>query len=339
MDASILISTKNRAQYLAETLNSLSRIRRDGLEVELMVVDNNSSDETVVVATEAARRFPFPVHLLSFRSGAKAAALNYALPKARGRYLVFTDDDLRFDALWLLKLLAPLRAREAEAVVGEVRLAPHLDCGWMEQTHRAMLAEVRPNNKYLGLVGANMALSRECFDSVGGFDPALGPGALGLSEEVLLERQIRAKGGRIQFVEGAVVEHHFDPKRLKRSAWIRHAKASGRSNAYIFHHWDRGSIRFLALRRAKKAIQLGLCTLSHWRRRQTGSPIGAQEIELINYLAFLKQLAIQRGTDPKYPQRHAQSASAANTDQTSGRGSRIDTPGLALHPDHERQLH
>ena len=137
--------------------------------------------------------FLFVVQLLSFSRGAKAAALNYALPAATGRYLVFTDDDLRFDELWLLKLLAPLRAAQAEAVVGEIRLAPHLTRPWMEPTHRAMLAEVRPNDERHQLVGANMAISRECFNLVGAFDPALGVGALGSSEEVLLDRQIRSK--------------------------------------------------------------------------------------------------------------------------------------------------
>jgi glycosyltransferase involved in cell wall biosynthesis len=325
MDASILISTRNRAQYLRQTLDSLSRIRRDWLEVELIVIDNGSSDETVAVVTEAARRFPYRVRLLSFSRGAKAAALNYALPTATGRYFAFTDDDLRFDALWLLKLLAPLRAGQAEAVVGEVRLAPHLTRSWMEPTHRAMLAEVRPNDKHHQLVGANMALSRKCFGWVGGFDPALGPGALGLSEEVLLERQIRARGGRIQFVEGAVVEHHFDPKRLERSAWIRHAKESGRSNAYIFHHWDRGSIPLLALRRAKKTIQLGFCTLSGCLRRNAGSPIDSREIALINYLAFLKQFGTQRRTDPKYPapsQSACGAIAALATQETCRRGDR-----------------
>jgi glycosyltransferase involved in cell wall biosynthesis len=300
MDATILISTRNRAHYLKHTLDSLSRIRTDGAGIELIVIDNGSSDDTMAMATEAARRFPFRVQLLSFSRGAKAAALNYALPAATGRCLVFTDDDLRFDELWLQKLLAPLRAAQAEAVVGEIRLPPHLTRGWMEPAHRAMLAEVRPNDERHQLVGANMAISRECFDSVGAFDPALGPGALGLSEEVLLDRQIRFKGGRVRFASGAIVEHHFDPKRLERPAWIRHAKASGNSNAYIFHHWKRGSVRWLAARRAKRAIQIGLCTLSGWGRRETDSPIDAREIAQINYLAFLEQLGIQRKTVPKY---------------------------------------
>jgi glycosyltransferase involved in cell wall biosynthesis len=300
MDASILISTRNRAHYLKDTLDSLSQIQRDGMEVELIVIDNGSSDETMTVVPEATRRFPFRVQLLSFARGAKSAALNYALPTAAGRYLVFTDDDLRFNEVWLQKLLAPLRTGQAEAVVGEIRLPPHLTRDWMEPTHRAMLAEVRPNDERHQLVGANMAMSRECFNLVGAFDPALGPGALGLSEEVLLDRQIRSRGGRIQFAEGAVVEHHFDPKRLERPAWIRHAKASGSSNAYIFHHWNRGSVRWLTLRRAKRMIQVGFCTLSGRERRETGSPIDAREIEQINYLAFLKQLGMQQRKAPKY---------------------------------------
>jgi hypothetical protein len=87
---------------------------------------------------------------------------------------------------------------------------------------------------------------------------------------------------------------------LERSAWIRHVKAQGRSNAYIFYHWDRGSMSLLTLRRIKKTIQLGLCSLSHWRRRQAGSPIDSQEIALIHHLAFLQQLGIQQKADPKY---------------------------------------
>ena len=300
MEASILISTKNRAQDLTQTLDSLSRVRRDSLEVELIIIDNGSTDDTVAVVTEAAQRFPFRVHLLSFSRGAKAAALNYALPTATGRYFVFTDDDMRFDAFWLLKLLAPLRAGQADAVVGEVRLAPHLARAWMEPIHRAMLGEVPPKDERPELLGGNMAMSREYFDWARGFDPVLGVGALGSSEEALLERQIRAQGGRIQFVEGAVNEHHFDPKRLERSAWIRYAEASGRSNAYIFHHWDRGSVPLLTLRRIKKTIQFGLCTLSDWLRRKADSPIDSREIELIYHLAFLKQLAALRRTAPKY---------------------------------------
>jgi glycosyltransferase involved in cell wall biosynthesis len=300
MDVSILISTKNRAQDLARTLHSLSEIRSDQLELELILIDNGSSDETVAMVRKTARRFPFLVYLLSFADGAKAAALNHALPKATGRYLVFTDDDLRFDTLWLQKLLAPLRAGQADAVVGEVRLAPHLARAWMEPLHRAMLAEVRPNGGPQGLIGANMAVRRECFDWVAGFDPLLGPGALGLAEEVLLERQIRAKGGRIQFAEGAVVEHHFDPKRLERCAWIRYAEASGRSNAYIFHHWDRGSVSLLTIRKAKKAIQLSLCILSNRLGRKNERPIDSREIALIYRLAFLEQLTTLRRTTPKY---------------------------------------
>jgi glycosyltransferase involved in cell wall biosynthesis len=59
MDVNILISTKDRAQFLSRTLDSLSRVRTDSFEVELIVIDNGSSDETAAVTAEAARRFPF----------------------------------------------------------------------------------------------------------------------------------------------------------------------------------------------------------------------------------------------------------------------------------------
>jgi glycosyltransferase involved in cell wall biosynthesis len=52
MDVSILISTKDRAQFLSRTLDSHSRVRTDSFEVELIVIDNGSYGRS-------ARRFPF----------------------------------------------------------------------------------------------------------------------------------------------------------------------------------------------------------------------------------------------------------------------------------------
>jgi glycosyltransferase involved in cell wall biosynthesis len=101
MDVSILISTKDRAQFLSRTLDSLSRVRTDSFEVELIVIDN-ASDETAAVTAPIS--FPRPSTQFCAR-GPRPAALNHALPIATGRYLAFTADDLRFDAFWKINLI------------------------------------------------------------------------------------------------------------------------------------------------------------------------------------------------------------------------------------------
>src|SRR4051812_3588862 len=58
MDASVVIATANRSGALRETLASLARIRQPGT-VELIVVDNRSTDDTRQVVEEVAASYPF----------------------------------------------------------------------------------------------------------------------------------------------------------------------------------------------------------------------------------------------------------------------------------------
>ena len=60
MQYSIVIATYNRAADLRETLGSLARLRPDG-PWEVIVVDNNSPDETRTVVQGAMPDFPAPL--------------------------------------------------------------------------------------------------------------------------------------------------------------------------------------------------------------------------------------------------------------------------------------
>ena len=63
MNASVIIATANRAAELRDTLENLARIHRPGA-VELIVVDNCSTDDTRQVVDHAAAWYPFPVRYL-----------------------------------------------------------------------------------------------------------------------------------------------------------------------------------------------------------------------------------------------------------------------------------
>jgi cellulose synthase/poly-beta-1,6-N-acetylglucosamine synthase-like glycosyltransferase len=104
---------------------------------------------------------------------------------AQGDIFVFTDDDIRPSHDWLEHLCNPILSEAADAVAGAIAIAPSRRRSWMEPLHCALLASTdgwdarNPD----AMNGANMAFSRRVLAKVPGFDPELGPGALGFWDE------------------------------------------------------------------------------------------------------------------------------------------------------------
>ena len=89
----VLIPTYNRAKVLGETLEALTRVDRDGIDCSIVVIDNNSNDNTREIAAEYAAKLPLS-YLKEVRPG-KNCALNKALRECELKdIVVFTDDDV-----------------------------------------------------------------------------------------------------------------------------------------------------------------------------------------------------------------------------------------------------
>lgn len=239
-DLTIILATASSEAVVAPTLASLREaVSGSALSIEVLLVENATSSSLGKLALGPVCA-SVGVRYLHEATPGKSHALNCALRQARGRVLVFTDDDLRFPTGWLERMTAPIRNGSAMAVAGGVRLAPHLLRPWMNCTHRAWLASTAD---YLSptapseMCGANMAVDRRVFDRVGGFDTELGPGVTNGGEESLLSWQIRECGWRIEPAFDAEVEHHLNPDRLKYKHWLKAATLKGWSRAYLRHHW------------------------------------------------------------------------------------------------------
>jgi hypothetical protein len=150
------------------------------------------------------------------------------------------------------------------------------------------------------MIGANMAFHRRVLESNVRFDPALGPGALGMGEETLFSYQIESKGFIIGSAFDVVVEHAFDCARLCPAGMALLARSMGRSEAYIDHHW-RGIDARGALGKRVDAFM----RLVYWKcraRAQNTVPLGLLQGELqalarLHYWNFLSQL---RGSRRKH---------------------------------------
>ena len=302
MIVSIIIATRNRAAALRETLSSLDRVQvPTGVEVERVIVDNGSTDDTRECVRAAEFTCGSTRYLFEPAPG-KATALNTALTATSGEILVMIDDDVRPRTDWLAKITAPIAEGRCDALSGTVKIAPHLLRPWMTPTHLAWLAsthDVNPTNPQFA-VGANMAFARRVLDRVPRFDPELGPGRLGLWEDTLFSSQIRHAGFRLAASADAVVYHHFDHSRLSRASFLAHARNQGRSSAYVAWHWEHDrststltqSAHFRMRLLAKRCLEPSAC------RQAEG--ITKWEMDLACGIAFADQLRRERRRAPAY---------------------------------------
>lgn len=100
MRLTVAICTWNRAELLAATLGRLTELRRpDGLDWELVVVNNNCTDNTVEVLDGFADRLPL-VQVFEPEPGLSHAR-NRAVSVASGEFIIWTDDDVLVGADWL----------------------------------------------------------------------------------------------------------------------------------------------------------------------------------------------------------------------------------------------
>lgn len=291
-DCSIIICTRNRAAMLADTLESFSRVRVPaGWDVEMIIVDNGSTDWTA----EVVRRAGHPVirirYLVENRTG-KCRALNRALRAAKSDVLLFTDDDVEPAENWIESMAGPLRDGSAGAVVGRIILSPELRRSWMTPMHEMWLAAVEdPGIEDPILIGACMGIHRAVFERIGVFDEEIGPGAAGCGEETLLWCQMKEAGMRILPVRETHIVHHPDASRLKRASWLAASKRYGLTDAYVKHHWDHERPTFPLMRILILRLKL-LVRRSFFSRNQNGDE-GCPAWEL-SYLVRLESLRQSR---------------------------------------------
>jgi glucosyl-dolichyl phosphate glucuronosyltransferase len=267
MQATIAICTYNHSESLKQTLRALSEVTVPrGWKCELLVIDNASTDLTAEVIQSYEPAKGLTLRYLYEQNPGQCYARNAALAAATGEIILFTDDDVRVPGNWIEGMCAPILAGNADAVVGGIRIAPHLERPWMTWLHKSLWAstEFMDRDNPESLIGANMAFSREVLTKVPAFDTELGPGALGFHDESLFSFQLREAGYRIASAFDVIVEHHFDESRLQREELIETTRKMGASSAYRKYHWEYDDIPHA---RAQAALWRARLLKWRWTRR------------------------------------------------------------------------
>jgi glycosyltransferase involved in cell wall biosynthesis len=225
--ATVVIATYNRARWLDDTLRSLMRMDCR-YPWDIVVIDNNSTDETPLVISKYASAGAVPVLPLFEPRQGKSTALNTALAHARGEIIAFTDDDVDVEAHWLTAACDLLDANPAADYVGGpvIPIWGKTPPNWFDTQRGDLWGTVaildygpEPfvfEERQKVPLGVNMAVRRRLIEQIGGFHPQLGRCGRSLlgQEQAEFFSRARATGARGIYVPSMALRHYVPAERL-----------------------------------------------------------------------------------------------------------------------------
>jgi len=196
---SVIVPVYNGRATLLPCLDSLLRLHYPADRLELIVVDNASTDDTPAILD----RWQDKLRILREDKRGPSAARNRGIRAARGECIALTDADCVVDPDWLAELVRPLASPEVGVSGG--RILSVEPCNRIERfgekihDHRRALEELVPPYA----ISMNWASRRSVLLDAGLFDETLLR-----DEDVDLAWRIRAAGFRLVYRHSALIYHH-----------------------------------------------------------------------------------------------------------------------------------
>jgi glycosyltransferase involved in cell wall biosynthesis len=231
----IAIPTYNRGHIVEKAIRSLSEQIETSDRWKVIVVNNNSTDDTLERLSIISRHWPKLSCITEYQQGSSNAR-NRAIRECQEDYILFTDDECIFPTDYITKALDIIDKQK-----------PHLFGGpilpwyqeekplWFKDDYGSYsLPDMTGRARRISFSGANMGFSMTALSQVGKFDPDLGihGSALGYGEETDLELRILKKFG----TDSAYYSDDFFNRHL-----VLPAKYNWRK--LIFSHFSRGMAR------------------------------------------------------------------------------------------------
>jgi glycosyltransferase involved in cell wall biosynthesis len=261
MHVSVVIATRNRSVLLARTLRAVAAQRWPAEQMDVIVADNGSTDDTRAVVEQCAAA-GMPVRYVYVVEPGKSYAVNVALRLTRGELIAFTDDDVQPDPEWLAGLVRAVEETAADYVAGRILAfweAP--PPAWMSPSLYGVLAIPDNGTQRLSItadgstrvmpIGANMAVRADVIARLGGLRTDLGKldGSLRTGEDHEFFLRLVHAGCRGTYEPSAVVHHLVPATRLTRSYFRRWLWQNGHDVACLERSYATAAARLLGVPR------------------------------------------------------------------------------------------
>ena len=191
MVLSITICTYNRLEYLKKCLNSILDQTKSNPDIEINIIDKNSTDKTKEYIYTMQKSFPELNYYVEKKQGISFAR-NLSFEVCKGEYLAFVDDDAVINKNWLISLLNELKNKNPNIVYGGP-IYPKFENEpekWIDKNY--FVRKFKDSDGFLGTIkskegfsGGNMCISKNLFFKSEKFNTEIGMtgGNLGLGEE------------------------------------------------------------------------------------------------------------------------------------------------------------
>ena len=252
MNITVILCTYNRCRTLEKALTSVAASALPlSIEWEVLVVDNNSRDQTRDVVEDFCTRYPGRFRYLFEPHQGKSYALNTGIREARGDVIAFLDDDLTVEPMWLQNLTADLGNGEWAGTGGRTLLAQRfappcwlaLEGPYSSGGVFAALFDLgeEPCRLTRAPYGANMAFQKEMFEKYGLFRTDLGPSpnreTPRPNEDTEFGRRLLAAGERLRYEPSAIAYHPVPEGRIRKDYFLAWWFDYGRA---VVREWGRG---------------------------------------------------------------------------------------------------
>ncbi len=221
MKLSIVICTYNRSEILEECLNSITSQSVSYKDYNILVIDNNSSDNTFDLIQSFQSKFKNIEYFLEKKQGLSHAR-NRGFKEAKADWVLYLDDDAKPSPNYVDRALWIIDTFDFDCFGGmfyawHVYEKPKwLPTGFGDKP--LLRKDIGLIDKRTGLLtGNNFAIKKKLLEEIGGFDPNLGMSGekIAFGEEDLVQFQLWEKGYKIGFDPDLSVEHAVLPHKLK----------------------------------------------------------------------------------------------------------------------------